>query len=65
MGNVSNKRCVESGCRKNPVYNLKGFTRGMFCTDHKHAGMVNVLSPRCKHADCEKILSYNVEGTQG
>lgn len=46
-------------CDKRPFFNFPGLTRGIFCTDHKDPGMVNVKSLKCDHDNCQTQPCFN------
>jgi len=52
--------CVEDGCNKQPIYNLEGETKGIYCSTHKLEGMIDVKHKRCLL--CKKQPYFNVEG---
>ena len=52
------RKCLE--CKKRPVFNVEGETKGIYCGDHKKEGMVNVVSKTC--VECKKQPAFNVEG---
>jgi hypothetical protein len=63
MVNVKkHKWCAHEGCEKQPAYNVSGEKQGLFCSEHKTDGMVNVISKQCAHEGCAKIPAYNVSG---
>jgi hypothetical protein len=41
---------------------LKGEKQGLYCSEHKLDGMVDVQNKTCKHKDCETRPSYNLRG---
>ena len=45
--------CEYTDCSYTPYYNLPGETKARYCSEHKLEGMVNVISKRCEHPDCE------------
>ena len=58
MVDVINKTCLE--CKKQPVFNIEGETKALFCSTHKKEGMVDVINKTC--LECKKRPNYNVEG---
>ena len=62
MDNVKNKRCIENGCIKQPIYNFVGETKGLYCAIHKKEGMDNVKSKRCKSEWCNTFVKEKYEG---
>ena len=56
------KRCTHPNCTKRPTYNVVGQTGGLYCTEHKTDGMVDVMNKRCTHPNCTKQPNYNVVG---
>ena len=50
-------------CGTKASFNFEGETTGIYCRDHKEAGMVDVKSKRCGHEGCKKITpTFNFEG---
>ena len=54
--------CFHEGCKIRPVYNNEGETKGLYCSQHKKEGMVNVKDKRCIHKGCKIRPNYNNEG---
>ena len=54
--------CIEVGCKIQPVYNLEGETRGIYCVSHKLDGMVDIKNKTCIHPNCKIQPVYNLEG---
>ena len=52
----------EEGCDKQPSFNTPGEKSGLYCKDHKEAGMENVKNKRCKVQGCKIRPSYNTPG---
>jgi hypothetical protein len=52
--------CVECDCKKIPIFNLEGETKGVYCNTHKKDGMIDVKHKRC--LDCKKRPNFNLEG---
>jgi len=50
---VAKYKCETIGCISAATFNVEGRDRGRFCGAHKLAHMVNVLSKRCEHTDCD------------
>jgi hypothetical protein len=48
-------------CNKQPTYNYEGYIP-KYCADHKKDGMINVISKKCQHNNCDKRPSFNIEG---
>ena len=59
---VKSRSCKSEGCNKQPIYNVKGQKKGLYCLQHKTEEMVNVISKMCIHEGCNTIPNYNVEG---
>jgi len=55
---IVNKRCIHDGCKKNPIYALKGTKKREYCTEHALDGYEDILNKKCK--SCEKRASYGV-----
>jgi hypothetical protein len=60
MVDVINKKCIEEGCPKTPVYNFQGQITRLYCKDHCKPGMINLKDKLC--ISCNKQASYNYEG---
>ena len=50
---------MEEGCEKQPVYNKPEEKVGIYCSEHKKEGMVDVKNKRCIESGCEKQPAYN------
>merc|ERR1712023_141613 len=62
MMNVISKTCCQEGCKKIPIYNVEGKTKGLYCSIHKKEGMINVKRKTCCQEGCKTQPTYNVEG---
>ena len=52
-----------AGCEKQPNFNVRGATKGIFCAEHKQEGMIDVKNKTCEHpAGCEKRPTFNTRG---
>ena len=60
MIDVTNKKCCEKGCTKQPTYNLPGETKGIYCFKHKKDNMIDVKHPHCKEEGCTTRPCYNL-----
>jgi hypothetical protein len=60
MVDVVSKCCVE--CNKQPVFNLEGNKKALYCSEHKKNGMIDVINKRCIHEGCSKRPLFNVFG---
>ena len=58
------KKCSETGCNKQPNYNYEGKTKGLYCSEHKLDGMVNVKHKRCSETGCNIRPNYGLPGHQ-
>ena len=56
------KTCEHPDCATRPNYNQPGQTKARFCANHKHDGMVDVVSNTCEHPDCTTRPRYNIPG---
>jgi hypothetical protein len=54
--------CIHAGCKKRPVFNTEGQTKGLYCFKHKLDGMMDVINKTCIHPECKKQPSYNKDG---
>jgi hypothetical protein len=55
------KECKVDNCTFIPSYNFSDKKNGVYCSIHKLKGMVNVISKRCFHENCNKRPSFNFE----
>jgi hypothetical protein len=62
MVNVKSKTCCEEGCKKQPIYNVEGETKALYCNEHKKEGMVNVISKTCKSEWCLTFVKDKYDG---
>jgi hypothetical protein len=62
MVDVRHPTCIHTGCKKQPLFNAEGETKGIYCSAHKLDGMVDVRHPTCIHAGCKKHPAFNTEG---
>jgi hypothetical protein len=67
MLDFHNKDCIEDGCGTRPCYNYPDKKGGIYCTQHKLEGMINVVDGKCNgvHENgevCLKIPTYNFDG---
>lgn len=53
MIDVKNCRCKHPGCTRQPNYGHEG-GRAKYCSSHKLAKMVNVVSRRCEFPACKR-----------
>jgi hypothetical protein len=58
MVDVIHKTCLD--CNKQPVFNVEGEKKRLYCSEHKKDGMVDVIHKTC--LDCKKQPVFNVEG---
>jgi hypothetical protein len=47
MVDITNKKCFNIKCKKQPVYNYIDQKNGLYCKNHKLTNMVDVLSKTC------------------
>lgn len=59
MPRMRQKQCAETGCLKQPSFNLPTESQGLFCYSHSKDGMVDVKNPKCAYSDCAKFPSFN------
>lgn len=62
MINVKDKTCKDPECKKIPIYNFAGESKGIYCYDHKKPDMFNVKDKKCRHPECKKLPTYNFAG---
>jgi hypothetical protein len=53
VGGIKHKRCEL--CSRQPTFNFQGFKAARFCSEHREAGMVNVVNKKCQSAGCMKV----------
>jgi len=54
--------CVHPGCKTQPIYNIEGETKALYCATHKTDSMINVKDKKCVHPGCKTRPTYNIEG---
>ncbi len=54
--------CCEEKCTKHASYNFKGERKSIYCSAHKHDGMVNVKNRTCIEPQCTKQPNFNFQG---
>jgi hypothetical protein len=54
--------CKDADCKKQASYNVEGKKSGLYCSNHKLEGMMNVTSKKCIHEGCKIRANYNKEG---
>jgi len=54
--------CVYDECKKQPVFNYEGETKGLYCATYKKEGMRDIKSQTCFHEGCKQIPVFNIEG---
>jgi len=59
---VISQKCIHEGCKTQPTYNNDGDTKGLYCSEHKKDGMVNVKDNTCIHEGCKTRPTFNKEG---
>lgn len=59
MIDVKNCRCKHPGCTRQPNYGHEG-GRAKYCSSHKLAEMVNVVSRRCDFLGCKRQVRPNI-----
>ena len=62
MINIKNKTCIHPNCKTIPNYNLEGQIKGIYCSVHKEANMIDVIHKTCIHPNCKKQPTFNLEG---
>ena len=56
-------RCAQPDCRTWAYFNHPGEPRGLYCSAHKEAGMVDVVNKLCQHPECSKHPNFNHPGS--
>ena len=54
--------CKVIGCNIRPTFNIKGETKGLYCSRHKKDGMINVKDKTCIHEGCNIRPVFNIKG---
>ncbi len=62
MVNVKDKTCQNDLCKKIPVYNYHGESKGIYCLEHKKVGMLDVKNKTCQHVGCKIFPTFNFQG---
>ena len=62
MVDVKNPTCIHDGCTKQPVFNILGASKGLYCGLHKQDGMVDVKNPTCKTHLCSIRVEEKYDG---
>ena len=52
----------KTGVKKIPAFNNEGESHGLYCSEHKRDGMIDVKSRRCAEDGCKKQPGFNFEG---
>jgi hypothetical protein len=42
MINIKAKKCIENNCYSQPNFNYENEKRGIYCSEHKKEGMINI-----------------------
>jgi hypothetical protein len=50
------------GCDKQPSFNYKDESKGIFCLKHKEKDMINVTNKKCEFKNCYTQPCYNYKG---
>ena len=59
-----NRTCLEKGCDKQPNFNTPDEKKGLYCSQHKKIGMIDVKHPTCEVEGCKKRPSFNTVGAK-
>ena len=54
--------CIEEGCATRSSFNYINEKKGIYCSKHKWADMIDVNSKKCMFAGCLKSPIYNFKG---
>ncbi len=54
------RKCLD--CDKQPIFNIRGSKRGIYCKDHAKPDMIDVHNKTC--LDCDKRPSFNIRGSK-
>lgn len=55
-----NSACRQPDCYLTPGFGVRG-SPATYCSKHKKANMINVISKRCENESCDRIPSYNFD----
>ena len=53
-------KCIYDGCDKQPIFNLSHETKGLYCSEHKKEGMIDVKHNKCTYNGCNNRANYNL-----
>lgn len=56
------RKCGFEGCMRMPNFNFAGEKGGLYCSQHKQDGMIDIKHKRCMFPDCTKRPSFNYTG---
>ena len=56
------RQCEHLGCVKQKHFNVPASISGRFCSEHKHASLVDVITRKCEHPNCMKRPYFKVLG---
>jgi hypothetical protein len=62
MVDVKSKTCLNEGCKTQPVFNVEGESKALYCSIHKKEGMVNVKSKTCLNEWCSTQVNEKYDG---
>ena len=55
--------CLEPGCKvRQPIYNIRENSKGLYCSVHKKENMIDVKHERCIEPNCGIRPTYNIRG---
>lgn len=57
-------KCKETGCEIGARFNLINESNGLFCSEHRKDGMINIIDKHCVYKDCLKYPVYNFIGSK-
>ena len=52
---------IHEECKKRPYFNIEGQTKGLYCSQHKLDGMVDIKNQTCIHEGCKKQPNFNIK----
>ena len=59
---IKRRLCKENNCKIRPNFNIEGETKGLYCSQHKLEGMIDVLSKKCIFQSCKRLPNFNIQG---
>jgi hypothetical protein len=58
---LSSCLCNEGNCKITPNYNYENKAKGIYCSEHKKEGMIDVKNKFCQNINCKTRATFNYE----